>query len=86
MLKETGDQYQLEETRLPMMGTFEGPFQTMIYITVYESDRITTYLHLQATFTNPQRMRTEIPTSTVIPNTATKSITVTTTLPITNPQ
>ncbi len=56
MLKKIGGQYQLEETRLPIMGMFEGPFKTMIYIAVYESDRIATYSYLQAAFANLQGM------------------------------
>ncbi len=86
MLKETGGQYQLKETRLPMMGMFEGSSQTMIYITAYESDRITTYPYLQAIFANPQEIQIEIPISTVILNVVAESIAIMTTLSIMNPQ
>ncbi len=86
MLKETGGQYQLKETRLLIMGVFEGSPQTMIYITTYKSDQIATYLHLQTAFTNPQKMRIKIPISTVTPNTVIKSITITTVLLTMNPQ
>ncbi len=52
MLKETRGQYQLEEIRLSMIGMFEGPSQTMVYLAIYESDRIAIYPHLQAAFAN----------------------------------
>ncbi len=76
MLKEIGGQYQLEETRLPMIGMFEGPSQTMIYIAVYESDRIAIYPYLQAAVVNFQGMRTEIPMSTVVPSAVAESIAI----------
>ncbi len=85
MLKETKGQYQLEETRLPVIRVFEGLSQMMVYIVVYKSDRIATYPYLQAVFANLQEMRIEIPTSTVTPNIIAESITVTAILSITNP-
>ncbi len=85
MLKEIGDQYQLEETRLPIMGIFEGPSQTMIYIMIYKSDWIIIYPYLQAVFANPQEMRIKIPISIVVLNVIIESIAIMTTLSIANP-
>ncbi len=68
------------------MGVFEGLFQTMIYIVVYELDRIATYPHLQAAFANFQRMQTEIPISIVILNVVTESIAIAIVLFIANLQ
>ncbi len=84
MLKEMEGQYQLEETRLPIMGVFEGPFQMMIYIMVYELDRIATYPYLQAIFTNLQGMQIEILVSTVVLSAIAESIAVTAILSIAN--
>ncbi len=46
MLKEIEGQYQLEETRLPMMEVFEELLQMIVYIMAYESNQIAIYPHL----------------------------------------